>query len=141
MDDRDLAFHFPGGQTQEIFFADLQRALAEPEQVAPKRGGFERRRVGMRSDFAALNKDLLVQCETGRLTSVRFGRHRLGIEGFDGFDNRGFVGRRENESVADTDLAGGDATGDDTTGIELVHILDRKAERLAYGFQFFSEEP
>src|SRR5438477_9162030 len=72
---------------------------------------------------------------------MRLGRHRLGIEGFDGFDNRGFVGRRENESVADTDLAGGDATGDDATSIELVHVLDRKAERLAYGLQFFSEEP
>ena len=31
MDNRDLAFHFTSGQTQEIFFADLQRALAEPK--------------------------------------------------------------------------------------------------------------
>ena len=40
------------------------------------------------------------------------------------------VGRGEDKSIADLQPPGRDASGDDSAGVEFVHILNRKTKRL-----------
>ena len=84
----------------------------------------------MAGDLAALHEDLLVERNTDRLAGACRNRRGLDVPGLDRTNPGHLVGRREHQPVADLEHPGFDTPGNDPPLIELVDILDQKAERL-----------
>jgi hypothetical protein len=106
-----------------------ERLAAEPEQRRPEHRGELRRRLRMTGDLASLDEDLLVQGDADGLAGMRLDRCRIDVPRLDGADARGLARRREQQAVADAQHPRLDAPGQDAPGVELVDVLDGKAQR------------
>src|SRR5688572_30725020 len=84
----------------------------------------------MRSDLSPLNKNLFVQRNADGLPRLGAGENRLDIERLDRTNVRSFVRWGKHQMVADLEPSCCNAAGNDPPRIELIHILDRKAQRL-----------
>lgn len=79
--------------------------------------------VLMRGNLSALHEDLLVERNADRLTGIAFRQRRIDVEGLDRPDIGPLVRRGEHQMIADFQLPGGNATGDDAASIEFIHVL------------------
>src|SRR4051794_20747777 len=129
------------GEPEQVLAPHLQRSHAQPEHVAAKLGGRDRRGVLVGCHFAALDEDLLVKRYADRLPSHRLLWKRVHVEALNALDPSHLVGGRKDESVANMEISSGDPAGDDSPLVELINVLDRQAQRLLLAERLLAEEP
>ena len=107
-----------------------QGLMAQPEQPAAEDIGLDRQVVGLARDLAALDEDLLVQGDADGFPRLRLESAAPAGSSLRSSGSRArLVAGREEQPVADREMAALDAPDDDAPLVELVDVLDRQAQR------------
>src|SRR5207302_7360049 len=127
LDGDDLTFHLLRGQTKVVKMSDPQRFACYPKQVRMKAVCLDRSFVLVRSDIAALDKNLFAKRDANRIT-CHAGSVRRHVPTLDAGDHRRLVCRRGYQFVPDPEFSGFDPARYDSTSVKTIHILNTEPQ-------------